>query len=589
VSINTDNLKVPVDQFLNFYPHRAPHIMWMLGAGASIVAGLPSAGTLTWEFKRAIYCNRQHVSPTRFSDLNDPGFQATVQAFFDSQIGFPKLGDDEEYSFYFERYLSDERDRRRFLDNRLQGVKPSFGHVCFAALHAISQARIAWTTNFDQLVERAMSLDMIAEHLPGGLTVAGLDCPEKAADAIHNERWPICVKMHGDFQYRKLMNTSTELKSQNEVIQKALLGTCNRFGLAVIGYSGRDHSVMDTLRSALEGSSPFPHGLYWFNRFGSRLSTSVIDLLTKAKAKGVDAGYIEIGGFDELMADLFLPHHVRLPNVRDLVKQQRDKRSPATLSYKCVGWPIIRTNALEVSDFPTTCTVFEAAIGGAREVKELVKPHSKRVIAVRKQRGVLAFGKRSELETIFAAHKPTAFDRSSLERHRLRHDDSVEFRLFYHAILQGISNATGLRRSQNLRGRMLFMSSVDAVSDIEKREIARLGGQIARQDTATGAMVHQAVRLSLDFCDQRLWLIVEPTLAVTSDGIAPYSGEDRASIVREELAKRYNKQSNDWLVFWIGYLKSRLGTPMRIGFPDASVDSATVFTLSDVTAFARRS
>jgi hypothetical protein len=168
----TATFRLATDQFLNFYPHRAPHIMWFLGAGTSVVAGLPTAGILTWEFKRAIYCNRQQISATRFPDLNEPSFQASVQSYFDSQAGHPQLGADEEYSFYFERYLPDERDRRRFLDNRLRGVKPSFGHICLAALAALDQFRVTWTTNFDPLVERAMSLDMFTDHFPGGLTVA---------------------------------------------------------------------------------------------------------------------------------------------------------------------------------------------------------------------------------------------------------------------------------------------------------------------------------------------------------------------------------------------------------------------------------
>src|SRR3972149_2534896 len=127
-------LRLELTEFLNLFPHRAPHIMWFLGAGASVGAGLPSGGTLIWEFKRAIYCNAERIPPTRFPDLYDASFQRLVQSYFDSKSGFPRLGHKDEYSAYFEAYLPDERDRRRFLDARLQGRNPSYGHFCFAAL-----------------------------------------------------------------------------------------------------------------------------------------------------------------------------------------------------------------------------------------------------------------------------------------------------------------------------------------------------------------------------------------------------------------------------------------------------------------------
>jgi hypothetical protein len=76
--------------------------MWFLGAGASVLAGLPTATTLTWEFKRALYCNKHKVSPTRFPNLEDPAFQSLVQSYFESEKGYPPLWFDEEYSFYFE-------------------------------------------------------------------------------------------------------------------------------------------------------------------------------------------------------------------------------------------------------------------------------------------------------------------------------------------------------------------------------------------------------------------------------------------------------------------------------------------------------
>lgn len=582
------DLRLDASEFLNFFPHRAPHIMWLLGAGSSVGAGLPSAGVLTWEFKRAIYCNRHRVSSSQFKDLYDPQFQSLVQSYFDSQAGHPKINDDAEYSFYFERYLSDEGDRRRFLDSRLRGTKPSFGHLCLAALHALDQSRVIWTTNFDPLVERAMGQDTFSGHFPGGVTVASLECPDKARDSIHDERWPLLVKLHGDFQYRKLMNTERELLKQNEVLEKCLIDQCNRMGLAAVGYSGRDNSIMSVLTQALSGSSPFPHGLFWFVRNGTVPGAQVITLLNAAKSRGVQAGFIEIGGFDELMADLFLPHHERLPEVRDIVKKSRTRRALVPAKYVGGTWPIIRTNALEVVEYPSTCTIFQSSIGGSKEVKDLISPHQDRIAAQRKEKGVIAFATRADLENVFQGFQPTEFDVHSIAPNRLRYADSAEYGLLYHALIQGIASATGLSRSQNYRGRVLFFSSNPqprtTVSEMFKQQRASAVRSLGK----SGPFLHQAIDLSLDFCDNRLWLLLEPTLYVTTDGKLPFTGEGRQELGREDLIRRYNSKMNDWLKFWIEFLKSHCGDPMKVTFPSQTDHEAT-FRVSCVSAFARRS
>ena len=301
-------LRLDLTDFLNLFPHRGPHLMWFLGAGASVSAGLPSGGILTWEFKRSLYCNAQRIPPSRFPDLYDPAFQKLVQSYFDSKSGLPVLGHDEEYSAYFETYLPDERDRRRFLDARLQGCKPSYGHLCFAALMMLGRVRLIWTTNFDQLIERVCSYPVIADKLARPLAVAGLDQPDKVNDLIRDEAWPLLVKLHGDFLYRKLKNTMPELQQQDGTLRHHLAEECGRRGLAVVGYSGRDASVMSTLTDALQAKAPFPHGLFWFIRPGEKILPAVQELIVRARAAGAQAAIIEANTFDELMADLFLPH-----------------------------------------------------------------------------------------------------------------------------------------------------------------------------------------------------------------------------------------------------------------------------------------
>jgi len=79
--------------------------------------------------------------------------------------------------------------------------------------------------------------------------------------------------LHGDFQSRNLKNTSDELKKQDAILIDSFVEASRRYGLAVIGYSGRDKSIIDALQQAVESGKGFPGGLFWFYRTETLLLT----------------------------------------------------------------------------------------------------------------------------------------------------------------------------------------------------------------------------------------------------------------------------------------------------------------------------
>ena len=60
----------------------------------------------------------------------------------------------------------------------------------------------------------------------------------------------MCVALHGDYKYGKLKNTANELDSQDGILVKALKHETNNRNFIVIGYSGRDKSLMEAIKSA---------------------------------------------------------------------------------------------------------------------------------------------------------------------------------------------------------------------------------------------------------------------------------------------------------------------------------------------------
>ena len=130
---------------------------------------------------------------------------------------------------------------------------------------------------------------------------------------------------------------------------------CNRFGLIVIGYSGRDASVMDALGSALEGDSPFPAGVRWALRTGATPLPAVVDFMQAAERRGVDAQWVRSENFDELAADIDTQVSLS-PALADHVRSQRPTPivQPVSIAAPEGGrFPALRLSALPVLELPT--------------------------------------------------------------------------------------------------------------------------------------------------------------------------------------------------------------------------------------------
>ena len=336
--------------FLRLFQLRAAQIMWFLGAGASRSAGIKTAGDMIWDFKQRLYRSEKKLAPSAITDIGEPAVQRKLQAHFDAVGSFPPAGSESEYSAYFEATYHSAKDRRAYLDELVARGKPSFGHHALALLMSEGLCRAVWSTNFDRTVE-----DAAAQRLggTGRLVVADLKEPEKARRAFDEGRWPVYSKLHGDYHSENLKNTDAELRQQDAEMRRNLVDACRRHGLAVIGYSGRDASIMDTLTEALDEGRGFPGGLFWFKRGQDAPYSAVIRLLDRARALGIDAHLVETESFDELFSDLlrYLPQTAE--KVAALTGIVRPRLTATTPRSSTGVVPAIRMNALAVtSRFP---------------------------------------------------------------------------------------------------------------------------------------------------------------------------------------------------------------------------------------------
>ncbi|MBZ0139330.1 MAG: SIR2 family protein, partial [Pseudorhodoplanes sp.] len=145
---------------------------WFLGAGASRSAGLPSATDILWDLKRHYYCREEDQEITR-QDIQNDAVRDRIQSFMESR-GFPAEWADKEYETYFEKLFGDNKEKqRRYLIDQLSEdkVRLAAGHRVVGALISLGLCRVAFTTNFDTVVEKAVAAmggkSLSAYHLEG--------------------------------------------------------------------------------------------------------------------------------------------------------------------------------------------------------------------------------------------------------------------------------------------------------------------------------------------------------------------------------------------------------------------------------------
>jgi hypothetical protein len=479
--------------FLRLYAMRGPNLMWLLGAGTSTTSGVATAQDMIWDFKRMIYCAEQRVSVRTCQDLSDPLLQQKLQRYFDAVRKFPTPGADSEYADFFTAAYPDEGDRRRYIDRLVSQATPSYGHVVLAVLMALGNARLVWTTNFDRNVEDA------AANIFGTtsrLAVATLDAARLAEECIQEERWPLLGKLHGDFQPRRLKNTSEEIRRQDEQLRVALIDSCKRFGLIVAGYSGRDHSIIQALEEGIGGGNGFPSGLFWVNRTGSQPYPRAVEFMAKARAAGIEAHQLEVNNFDELMADLLLMVEKIPPDLLRHLDSATPRMTEAPMPPINGGWPVVRLNALPVISYPRICRRVVCDVGGMKQVRNIAQESQKNIIVARRKVGVIAFGSDADLRTAFSAFNINAWDLHSIEPERLAFE-SMEMSLLYDSLLKAFARERGLL---SCRGRNINALAVNP-HDLRNENYAPLGeamGSLSGTVPKVGIWWSEAINIRLE-------------------------------------------------------------------------------------------
>ena len=589
----TDSIRLSQTELASIFSERPQNFAWFLGAGASRTAGLPTASDIIWDLKRRYYCREENQDFSRQDILNE-AVKVRIQSFLDSR-GFPEPWSEDEYATYFEKIFGDDRERqRRYLKAILseEGVTLSVGNRIFGAFMAVGFSRVAFTTNFDSVVEKA-----VAEMGAQSLSAYHLEGAHAANNALNNEEYPLYCKLHGDFRYESLKNLPQDLAQQNEEFSRCLINTGNRFGFIVTGYSGRDESVMELFHQVLESSNPFPHGLYWTGMKGSKVHPAVSDLIRQAQDKSVSSEYVEIETFDALMLRLWRNSEGKPPELDAKVKKSSFTSVDIPLPRSGSNKPLLRVNALPLLSTPAQCLTLSFETPKEWDELQQVSRESRRELIFSKSDTVWCWGTEKKAREMFGGELASISVRDIPDNIRMAESLHVK-RFIEEALCLALSRKKPLlTRTRRSSTHLIVGSRPDDVSSLDplRRIVGQTSGivpDLFTSETSDYPQAEQvrwseALRISVEQKNGQLWMVIDPDIWIWP----PRAREDAKEFLRERRADRLNAKYNDLLGAWVHII---LGTDERnisitvSAFKDGNGVENPSFCFGSRTAFSRK-
>ena len=419
-----------------------PHAM-LLGAGASISSGVPSATACIWEWKRAIFLTNNPGLEARFAEISLPGVRAKIQRWLDSQRRFPADRSPGEYGFYIEYCYPISEDRRAFFQEKVRHANPHIGYMLLVELARAGVIRSVWTPNFDGLTARAASNGQITP------IEVGIDCQSRLLRKP-NRNELLCVSLHGDYRYDALKNTPRELQSQETELEAGLVEELRTSSLIVLGYSGRDESVMSALEEAYR--IPGTGTLYWCGYSDGEIPPPVERLILASRASGRSMFYVPGAAFDDVLLRIGL-HSLegeQAERARSLMMEVQPAPTEVRADFRLPELPpcaVIKSNAFELTP---PGEIYEFGLQQWPEKGEVWDyfdhcTDGKEVVAAPFRGRAYAFGSLDQIQAAFLGNISTNIERVPINDVDLRYEDGVITSLIRRALVRAMAHQASVR------------------------------------------------------------------------------------------------------------------------------------------------
>jgi hypothetical protein len=517
----------------------------LLGAGASISSGIPSGSDLVWHFKREILSSSGKINGKKFQDLKIEDNKKIIQSYFaekgESHIVNP-------YSHYFNECYPDPLVRKDFLTSLVRDKKPSVGFMCLSAMIEQQKINTVWTTNFDDLIEKAIN----------GLNYKSCQIvsPDNASTVQQFKTdIPTVVKLHGDFRYDPLQNTDEELQKLEESLHQYFLDASTKRGLLVVGYSGSDESVLQTIEKALEKPNAFPKGLIWCIPKDVSPNERLTQLIEKANKQNQRSGFMTIDSFDYFLHELYKTCDLKNGHIDKIASERFEQRQIFRLTQNQSNTTPILLNAVKAKNFPKTIFSTKTKINGKGKWKKLreVLKDSNVIAAFSKGETLSLFGNESEIKELFKDYFTDELKLIDIPDYIFHQPDSYYIGLLYELIEKSLVNDYDF--VLHTKGSQ-FRKVYSVNHPISKEEVDGIPKWFNFSIPA-GIQVFEAFEFKVEFVNKELFLLICPTIHIqTTTGGEP----DRLTvqnITNIIVSNRYNGKYGKKLGFWFGELKRR--------------------------------
>lgn len=397
-------------------------------------------------------------------------------------------------------------------------------------------------------------------------------------------------------------------------MRKVLSGACQRFGLVVVGYSGRDASIMEALTRSLQASQAFPAGLYWVTKSPEDLRPAVKEFLAAASDAGVTGAIVEAQNFDELAGDILdlvtlpaeLTPHLNESHPAPIVR-------PVPLPAKEAAYfPILLCSALPIMQMPKAARRLRlASPATTAQVRDLLRTANVRAVAACTGREVAVFG-------------PDEGILGALESLGAETAGTVELDpeaggwalgLLYDGIIRAICKDRPLFARMRHSGHLVLIARGSANEDQElaRRRSERLSRLKQAYSSALFGIVPklgfpftEGLQIRLEQCAQRWWCVFDPVTYIetpkpdpaesreddTTTELAPpvfHRGDPAGDWRRERWAQRYNGTWAKILEAWSDLLTGTDDGLLRAFNLSEGSGLDAIFELSRITAWGRPS
>jgi len=531
----------------------------LIGAGASISSGIQSASDCIWEWKKDIYLSKNPNASEYYKNTKNESVRSSIQTWIDNEGIYPKQNSEKEYSFFAERAYPIADDRRKYFQSLTEGIEPYIGYKLLCLLIKEEIVKSVWTTNFDGLVVKSAHQ---ANITPIEITL-------DSADRIYrnqSRKEVLSISLHGDYKYSTLKNTTDELDTQNDVFVEALSSYHNDKNLIVMGYSGRDKSLMKALTQAY--SQKGSGRLYWCG-YGHQIPNEIKLLIETARENGREAFFIPTDGFDKTLLHLskacFENEKSSLDKITEILSSsQIEELETTNFSHNITRTDKYIKSNLHPVVFPKEVFQFEYDYKDEKPwttLKELTK--DKDICAVPFKRKVFALGTLSSINNIFGSGLKGQILRVPISKKDVESVTSFKS-LMLQAIVKTLSNI-GIIESNGK----------------DKIWLARSNNTVIQNKQSV--QVHKSIYLSLffDYRNKYAFLTFKPTVHLSSE--QEISKEIKQNLSKVSLEKLFNKQYDELLENWkqLLFKKSRL----IFEYPNNS-GTGFEFSVSQNTAFA---